>query len=102
MQAGKSQLHLTSFAVDRCWKPCERCCYFLEDKCAIELAGLGEAAVSSEGEPWPEVTEQRSCILHTYMTCLTPLPFLLLHTVAFPETLHPLSSCFDPHTKDLL
>ena len=71
MQTGESQLHLTIVARDRCWKPCGRGCHFLEDKCAIELAGLGQAAVSSEGEPWPEVTEQRSCILHTCMTSLT-------------------------------
>ncbi len=54
---------LTSSSRGRLWKRCWWCCHLLEDKGAVELAGLGEAAVSAEGEPWPEAAEQGSCVL---------------------------------------
>lgn len=64
LYAGKNfELELTRFGRHRRWKLCGWCRHFLEDKGAVELAGLGEAAVSGEGKARPEMAEQGSCVL---------------------------------------
>ena len=53
--------------------------HFLEHESAVQFAGFGEAAVTARREPWPEVPEQWSCILHTVACCKLALCLELIH-----------------------